>query len=582
MSITKFQDLMFKRGCGNAVLILCAAVFVGGMFYNCGRSSAMNGPGDEKNKSPLVAKVGKFEVTDRDVTDAANESAKTLASQGITGFSAQMQSLATGLRQAVDQAATLYIAEKNNIQPKDEQILAAVKDANKQGIVRQLAQMGQIQPGATDAEIDAALKKVNKDLSLDTVLKRATDKVTEDLKDPSKRPGLAALASRQLLISAFAAKNPMSDEQMRAQFDTYVVKRILFSEQPGQKESADERAKKALDEITSNKITFEAAIDKYSNDHPLPSKKLSEITTTFSGATLDMQPEYKPLLNQKAGFVSPVISTDEGKIVFKIVSVKSDAPKDFAKNAANLKGAFSQNKANVELQKQTEALFKDGTVKWEAPGYEALYQVASARGTGDSLKKAYDKALAALQTNKGYDSRAAAMAAYVAQMMLSADPSIDKTKLLNDKILALQSLLANLEDTSLRLQLVDLAITKKDGPLATGQLLAAAQNNASFDAAGQKNFGDINAKADELVKAKLTTEAELKPLRDAQDLWRKNKADNDKMIEEAKKRDEESKKANAENDRKNAEALAKQKAEAAKAGASKPEAPKTDAGAPKK
>ncbi len=49
MSINKFQEKVFRTGCGSAVLYVCAAVFFAGMFYvGCGMGGGLKGQdGDE-------------------------------------------------------------------------------------------------------------------------------------------------------------------------------------------------------------------------------------------------------------------------------------------------------------------------------------------------------------------------------------------------------------------------------------------------------------------------------------------------------------------------------------------------------
>lgn len=585
MSINKFQEKVFRTGCGSAVLYVCAAVFFGGMFYlGCG----LGGGGNDKEGNG--ARAVAFEVGDTPVyndvfaDNLRNQRESMLQRMGKPEGAISPMDEAEIEGQVIDGFVTsmgnIYLAKKAGVKFTDQQITQSLeRDVLESQITQErsmLVSQKKLKPDANAAEFDAALKK-EKIPTVTDIKKQFHDNLDKDLKDEKLRPGLEEQVARTLLIAAIQATIKPSLEELKATYDTFQFKRILFAAHPNS--TVDSQIAKAQADLKAGQ-SFEQVIDRYSSEPPIRGKKLSENTIPLSPSQFDMFPEYKALKPLKQGEVSGVIETPQGKAIYKLIGVKNSAPTDIASNTKKYLDMYAQQKAQTEYQDEIKKFTQSGQITWKNDGLKALYdwfqvrrdfmlppaqQAAKMGGVIDEAKRAVKAS--------GTDTRPAALAWFAAFDSLWTAPGADKAKLRADRIEVLKAVNTVEPFFSLRMELVDLLVDAKAIPEAIDTLKAAASSNFNYDIQGQQDYQDIQAHMIKLTDKGLLSKKDQADLAKIQQDWIKaneaaaqEKAAQKKAMDEAKK----------ENDA----LIAKQKADKEKALKAAPASGKPAPGAP--
>lgn len=552
MSISTFQEKFLRGGCGIAALLSIAAVMLGGVFV-CNRD--VRQMQDQSEAKPALT-VGDVAIPAVQIENAYQQQvggAQPDSPEGPAVF-VELQTLGRTIDNAIDQAALAAIAKERGIQFTDEEILAAVDTAFDQSLQssrQQLEMMGQLKPGATDKEFEEVLTKQYGKSPAD-LKKDQVDQIKQRLADPAQRPQMVVAAAPLILIGQERAKVAPNDDQLRQSYDELTTKRILLkNDVPGG--SAAERAQKALADVKSG--TFEQAIERHSNELPAGNKKISENTQVLIGSELLTDPALRGLLDLKAGEVSGVVDVREGKAIYKVVSRRSNLPKDFDKEKERYRRQFADQAAARRIEEEVKKFkAKPDIVKFQAPGYKALYDFMQATMSpvadmNAKMQQLFDQAMAALDKNEGFDQRAAALAAYGAMTSLYGAPGADIEKLRPLRIRTIESLLQTGESFALRMELANVFESAKQYDEAAQQILAAAQNNTLVDepytSEGERRFLGIRQKVEQFEKNNQATEEVRKEIRkelerfskdrDAAAVYRKEQQ---KLMEEERKKQE--------------------------------------------
>jgi hypothetical protein len=552
-------------------------VFFGGMFYlGCGLGGGSNsGNGDNR----LVAfQVGDtpvyYDVFNQNVTAQREQmqmqkggaSADSLSPQEEAQIEAQV------LDQYITSLGTIALAKKAGVKFSDQQITQALErdvlESQITGERTNLVNQKKLKPDANAAEFDAALKK-EKIPTVAEIRKRFHENMAKDLKDDKTRPGLEEQVARPLLMASLQASMKPSLEELKATYNTFEFKRILFAAHPGS--TVDSQIAKAQADIKAG-TTFEQAIDRYSSEPPLKGKKLSDNTIDLSGSQFDMFPEYRALKPLKQGEVSDVIDTPQGKAIYKLILIKNGAPKDLETNTKKYSDMYTMQKAGTEFQNELKKFTQSGQIVWKIAGLKALYdwfqvmrdftlspaeRTEKMQGVVEEAKKAMGAA--------GNDTRPAALAWFSAFDSIWSTPTADKVKLRPERIEVLKALTSVQPFFSLRMELVDLLIDSKAADDAVEVLKTAAASNFNYDALGQQNFGDVQAKVIKLKAAGMLSKAAEADINKVQQDWIKANDDAAKQKAEMKKEQEQAKKENDANMAKQKAAAMQQKADAEKA-----------------
>ncbi len=458
---------------------------------------------------------------------------------------------ASELKQALDQAAALTLAQRAGIRFTDEEILVLQSQLTENAIQEQRLQLsasGQLKPGASEKDFAEIYKKLNGRTPDDVRLVSTAD-LKKRLGDKAERAQIASLAAGPLLLNLEKSRLTATDDLVKASYNTFTVKRILIGAKAFPSADPKVLAAKILADLKGS-LTFEQAMDKYSVDTPQPKKKISESSSVFTASQIDNQPELKPLLNLKVGDVSEAISLPEGLALYKLVNVKTDLPKDYEIQKAKYKDEFLTRQAGQVVSEQIKKLVNSSEVSWKSPGYQALMlyvkyeqdartmdaatRMSQAQAVADAAKKAID-------STQGYDQRAAILARFAAIDAVYKTPGADTASLRDQRIDSLMGYLNGAESFSVRMDLVDLYTQKKDSENAFLNLIAAAQANISYDRTGQAHFADVAGKVTALKASGLLVGKQEESILKEQERWKKEKVafdleQADRTAQEAKDR----------------------------------------------
>ncbi|HWD41214.1 MAG TPA: hypothetical protein VG944_20385 [Fimbriimonas sp.] len=581
MSISKFQEkFLTNKGCLTVTVVAFSSVF---LFFGVRWQSIFGGDDQGAgNKAPLVVTIGDIPVTTEQVTDGVSRQSSQMPS---TGFASQVQTTSSVLSNLVRGAACAAIGERDHLLSDDAILKNATEIVSQQ--IDGMKSALNVKPGASQKEIDDAFAKAGQKPP-SQMLQGVLENVKQALSDSNKRKDLEAGVAPQIVTESIATKLAPTQQQIDDYFKVYTIKEIDFQGKPG---AQDQKAQEALKAIKGG-MSFEAAMDKYSTAKAPPGKKANEVTRDVKGEELSFTPTYKSLPALKPGSVSDVVDSFGGKAIFKLVSVKEDIPKDFDQQKGMYYTRIEGQKLQEELQKEIQAMVDSSATKWTNKGYKALYdlsltfQIIDPKKRDAALQSVIAEAKAATATP--VDAQPATYAWYQASDLLyKSAPPQDQAKMRDDRIEVLKEVLDYTEDVDLRMELFDLYVQKKDGADALMNLVQASKANTSYDADGQRKFGDIAAKRFQLVNQKLVKLEDLKELDSAQDTWRSEKKRSDQEAADAKKAEAEQAAKDKANQKANEELLKKQAEELKKNTASTKtpagkEAPKAPAGAPKK
>ena len=561
--------MLAKGGCGLAVLIVCAAVMVGGVFYStCMYNTSGAGAGGA-DASPVIMHVAGNPIRG-DLFDRQLQSQIEQSGMGSTSPDVLAMTISRMLDEFQTEGAKSKAVEMTGINTDDAALTAAATqrlDNEIDQARQQLISQKKLAPTASQADFDKALKAQYGKTSAE-IRAAQMKQVKDDLGDSDRRKGLILSLAQDLLTSAAKAKHNPTDAEVRASYDKYIFQQLRFLPAPPSKGTMDARIKAAQDDIKKG-VPFDKVVDTYST-FPMPGgKKASENTIPYTVREMTTNPSLKALAGLKVGEVSPVLDAPGGKAIFKLVSISSNLPKDYDKNREKYRKEYADQLASQDVDEELKrAKATAGLVTFDSPAYLALHDAFQA-GAGmmaqmsqippspDKLKKAEDEAIAA---GKNSDSRIAALARYEAESALwNAAP--DKPKMRAERIDTLLATLQHFEDFDLRMELVDDYLAEKKNSEAANQLLTAAQNNSNYTDVGIGHFTTVRDKLQQMQKGKSVDDATAKQIEDAQLKWSLARADYDKDQQDMKKAQAEEK-AKLQADE--AKEMAKARADAAK------------------
>ncbi len=554
MSISTFQDKFVKGGCGKAIIVFSALAMVLGLgFSNCSRAARLGSSDIKGNPEQVFVSVGNVDLSAGMLERSVDE---MLAAQGMSLAAFQKSPttyasiLGSGISQLIQKAQLYNLAKKNGFNDDDSSVLKVMhldsEASFKQYAVESLRKMGQLKPDSTDKDLDDFAAKVGGE-NFHALYQKKADDVNKNLKDNQRRIGEVLTAGQQYYIEKVRTGFNPTDDDVKKQFDSDVVKRVIIKTDA--KVTADQakaKADKAYADLKAGK-SFEDVMDAYSEDTPaVGKKKKSENEITFPISMIDQFPDFKPLATlQPGGYTEPQKST-EGYVIYKLVSKKQDLPKDFDK----AKEKYRQDFINAELEKKIKGELdeadKNEKPNFQIKAYEALYKFAKAAGNGQTppdektLMEVYDLAKAVQPGDPKADI--AAIVGYQAIDMVYNMPKSDKAKLKTPRMEALESFLEYNDSPNLRLELVDYFKELKEGDKAYDQLNKAMDKNMSYDDIGQRTFADVSAKFLELKSAGLVKPDQEKEFRSKQEQWKIDKKKYDDQQAEMKKQEDAAKK----------------------------------------
>lgn len=533
---------------------------VGSSFYSCGDPNQQSDP---RRMAPgaVIAKVGDYEITERIIEDELRRGSAMYGGLENLPPSTQLQLQGGALRSMVANVLAIEMAKKYGIEASDqdvEKILAQSIDGELGNVRQQFITSGKLKTDATEAQF-AELFKKEQGTDLGEYKKVALEKSLETLRvAPDLRIPLASVAAQQPLMEAIKKELKLSDEDLKKSYDKLNFKRITLT-----KGDAMATAKKIEAELKGG-LTFEKAIDRYSESPVDPKQKASEQILPIDRISIRGFDVYKPLEALKPGEVSAPISIGQSVSLFKLISIKNELPKDFEKQKETLRESQAAQYAAGKLQSSLMEAQKVAKISWKIKAYEWLY--AYGRLTAENLspdertkleKQIMEESLKSVTEGDAAQAKLSSLLAYVTfESIYGAASAAEKTKLDDTKVKVYEAYLLDHEDPAMRLELVKVYQRQKKADEYNSQLNAAANANlGSTDAAAQGRYSEISTLIREGEEAKLLTAEQADDLRKIQTLWVEQKTEQDKFDAEQKKlEEEERKKAEAEEKKAQAEA----------------------------
>mgnify|MGYP001358356995 CR=1 FL=1 len=541
----------------------------------CGNTQGMAPEG--ANRGAVIAKVGSASVYAADVDESySNQRNNYIQQLGYLPPTMEVNAIASATFNAVEQALLIEMCNRFKINLDDDKLRKVIDQSFEDYVMQtrmQLIAQGKLKPESTEADFDKAFAEANGGRSRADMKKLQDENIDKMLKDPAQRPQLVASAANQALVQHFQTANMPSDEQLKQRYITRKMKRIYLYEAENKGVDIKAKLEGILADIKAGKLTFEQAMNQYTNEKAAAGKQKSENTFELEGLTLAVDPEYAPLQPLKIGETSGVLQFRDGVGAFKYLSDISALPADFEKKKEDLRKEFAQTRAASIMQAELSKVRNEGVVKWEDPGFHALYDYFQAQfdntkmPKGPAEQKAFygDIVKRAREALTGSSPRAAAFALYGASSELyNRMTDAEKKAAADERIDVLNTILAYTDAVLLRLELVDLLAAKGDKEGVGSNLLAAANANQNFKEVGQKDFSDINAKIDSLKQKKLLDPEAEKKVTEAQTAWRTQKLEQEKYEEEIRKQNEAAQKQAQEAQKKAEEEAKKKEKEAAK------------------
>jgi hypothetical protein len=366
--------------------------------------------------------------------------------------------------------------------------------------------------------------------------------IDDGLKNPAQALQIRAAFATFSMLKLYRQKVQVTDDEVKSQNDLWDFKRIFVANDKAGTGGAVAKANQILTEIKGG-ITFEKAMERYSNDPPSPGKKIGDSLSSLSALSLRTDPSLQPLLQLKPGQTSEAISLVEGAAIYKLVAVKPNPIKDFEKKRAEERSRYIDSIAGGQFSKEFEEYKKTAKVDWKDKGFELLSEYGKlgfSQTGGDrptKLKDIVERAKKVLEDSSQVAAGRSATLAYFAAFneIYTSAPKEEQAKMLDERVQVYERILANSENVNLRLDLVEMMKTKKNNEAVFQNLYQAAMANSyNMEAMGKSNHDLIEAEFSKAKVEKLFSAEQVKQLQDAQAEWRRNKADRDKAEAEQK------------------------------------------------
>lgn len=507
-----------------------------------------NGPNGVGDPEHYAAKVGDTPVLEETIVKAAMEQAKPKNTNAPANPTLQdlADAYVLSVYNNVDSACLVELADKEGVKLDDNAVVAAIK-----------AQMSEQFQGQSSAQTQKLVDQI-------------AESARQRLKDPVERLTVLSGVANTLVSQQYEKEINVTDEQIRNSYNNYSMKRILLSPATHPKQDVAQLAQSIVADLRANKIKFEDAMDKYTDDAPAAGKPKHENINMADVRTLELTPELKPLVALKPGMISDPLSLKEGAAIYRLDSIQSTLPPDYDKNKAQYRKNYVNGLAVQKLQEGLEKL-RSGKIAWKNDGFKFAYEwnrftnspgfnSMSLADKKNALQDFIQRGENAATNTDGEGAKAAQGARYLAFNMLSDLSTPEERTALNDQKLKLFSEILNvLDDAAVRIDLAKMYAKKsgEDRKNAATYLEAAAQaNQGDFSTAGVRNFGDIAATTDKFLADGVITAENAKAIRDANNIARKQKLEYDFEMERQRKEQEEQQKKEEE-ERKKAEAEAK-------------------------
>lgn len=480
-----------------------------------------------QDNGAAIATVGDFKVYEKAVSEPAKRQVDPTTSTPAM--------IARNYGQALDNQVTsgllLLLAKQYNVSFDDKSVLANAGSQFDDSLEMEKMQAEfrkEIPQNATEQQFEDYIKKMSgKTLAQDK--QDILDRLQTQLDDPAQKSQVLAQLANSLVEKAIEGSLNVSDADVQHSQDEYNTKRIYFDAKKHSTEDMQKVAEGVLADLTSKKITFEQAMDKYSDDPPARGKAIHDNSDNVVMTTIKSDEDFRPIGDLKQGQLSTVLLVPpNGFAIYRLDSIKSNVPPDFQKNKDSLRKTYVQTIAASTLQDGLKKLRATNAIKWTAPGWDILYnwyQTTIADNSFGTKTAAEQNKIQMDFFDKGDKSDAepgkiAAIGA-IDPIWTKATPS-EKKYLTPKYVDLLASVLQAHESYSGDLLLAKLAADEKKGDFVFQGLDQAEiiNSNAITMPSATENFSDLAELVDKYSAANLLNADQKKQLDDAMNGFR--------------------------------------------------------------
>lgn len=527
LSITKIRNQF--AACGLVAGGLIAFALVLGLLIAPG--TQFTGPTLEQ-LGPVAFKLNDIPVYQMTVDGIARRSQQALLEQRRQSALPEelspndiVSTYSQALETARNQAAILYLAEREKIGTSVEDVREWIPQAASEWIDEQLAtvsanreiqvifaqsQVEQLktEKGEDSEEYKAAFQRLNeiKSMSNEQLFQTMMGVTVENAKAQMAQRLQAAMDDRsqwQLLQSDMASDKlrkkieatiDTSDEAVRRSYDQFTFEQIYFEAKNS--DDAETRAREVLNKIKAG-MDFKEAMDEFSDNRPAdktkkPSDQPPQVQDRLS---IQQAQTYASILDLKPGEVSDVVPLPTGAAIYRLLKVEPKVPEDFDKQKVLRAKTMKDSLAIAKQNERIEEAKKNAKIEWVSDSYRLLNEYDEiVQPTGKRYKelsspdKKSEKVAALKQI---FDSLAettdspelAALLRFACFNQLDAlTPSGTERELLDQQRLQVYSDVANFVfSPSFKLEYVAVLIAAKNGEEALRQLYDVATNATIYD-----------------------------------------------------------------------------------------------------
>lgn len=592
MSISKFREFVEKSGCGWVVAVVVSAIMLFGILQ-CGGSGMTGGPSAVEAGKDAIAVVGSTPMTTTYVNNFSDRVRQQELDQRIeqkmdTAFTLEDEVRLEGhsIEQSMVAGLLLVLCEREGIKLDAQTIGAALEKMARQSWAQQKTMWiteGKLKPTATDADFEALFQKEYKQ-STKEILERNAKDLPAALEGPQAFEIKASYAN-QLLIEHFGKTIPSAEADVAQMFDTFNTKRIVLQKAKHPGEDLVAKLNQVKKEIQSGAITFEAAMNKYSDEEaykdpkdPSKNKTKADNQMIIDGLTIQIDDSFAPVAKLKKGELSEPLGFANSVELYRLDSTSSEKPADFKANFDQYRQRFVEPRAVTKMQDALTALKTDPkAIDWRSEGYHVLYDRQVFMGDVKNfamepaarrkkLEEFLDRAQKAMEADE-IGGRIATFVAYAAmEDIYNATEPKDRAPLEQRRQDLLKKIAETTADAGVSLKLANTLAEKKDKDgLVTAVEQALDNLMSALNPTGQRLTAELQTNVDKWLKSGLITDDQAKGFKLRLDEWKKAKIENDKFEAEAKKAQEEQDKLDKAAQKAQEEADKKAAAEASKA-----------------
>lgn len=550
LSIVSIRKAMETKGC-QALLVVIGTLMVIGMVAGSWMSHNQT-PGQMSEETVLFTVAGR-KVTAKEFSERLAEYSQQQQMQGSQGTAIGELSTAVAAASSYAQSAAIgALAQQKGVQVTEEGVRSVAERVAKDQIQQyreQLTQMGMIKagdaPDAFDKRFTELMKKTPAEFE-----KAQVDGIMQRYADAKTKAQVTTAVQQELVKDAYTKSAVVSEEDLKKGFEEFTLATIRFDDL--KKPLADREAQaKAIQAKAAGGGDF-ASLQK----EAAPAAKAEERQVKLTRAIMENTPELKPLMDLKPGEVSGVVMSGGSPVIFKLVSVNANLPKDFeSKKAELLENARRQSGAEA-FAKDYKAKLDEFKPKFADKGLEIAYDFGSGMSDPENTlspekRKAFLEGIKARlrdpeTSSVSYPNLIAATEFLVVEQLYQSASELEKPGMLDERIEAANRMLEFFEDSSFRLDFADELLKAKRNDDAFAMALAAAQNNGDYSQTGEMVYQKLSQMTLSAAQTKAWTDDQIKQLRSELERWQ---TEHQRDLDDQKKNEEEQKKATTDLDK---------------------------------